>query len=38
MRKAIACIAVFAIACTVGACSGLTVKASYHYPPAEDRK
>lgn len=38
MRKAILCILCFAAACSVAACSGLTVKASYQYPPAEDRK
>lgn len=38
MRKTIAAILVFALACTVGACSGLTVKATYQYPPVEDRK
>lgn len=38
MRKLTAAVFVFALACTVGACSGLTVKATYQYPPAEDRK
>lgn len=32
MRKTIACVVMFALACTVGACSGLKVKASYEYP------
>lgn len=32
MRKAIAAVFVFALACAVGACSGLTVKATYQYP------
>lgn len=36
MRKAILTAIVFALACTVGACSGLQVKATYQYPaPAE---
>lgn len=38
MRKSILCVLVFAAACTVGACSGLTVKATYQYPPTEARK
>lgn len=32
MRRIIAAAVVFALACTVGACSGLKVKASYEYP------
>jgi hypothetical protein len=38
MRKTILAACIFAAACLVGACSGLTVKATYQYPPAEDRK
>lgn len=32
MRKLMLAFCVFALACTVGACSGLQVKATYQYP------
>lgn len=37
MRKAILCILCFAAACSVAACSGLTVKASYQYPAPTEK-
>lgn len=32
MRKVMLCACVFSIACAVGACAGLQVKATYQYP------
>lgn len=37
MRKTIACILAFTLACTVGACSGLQVKATYQYPAPSEK-